>query len=240
MAKYTYILSDFPNNKYNSDTLSEEIIDASLNSTLDRIDGTKSEANIFFTSDLSAPDVSALDYVVSVHTGEEAADAENVEIKGDLFITTKDVSVVQDDGLVIAAIDASGRIVNPKVPPIYYGQEFQYAADLSETTSTSQTPLIKVSLTTTDLPQGIYQIIGAWLASHSSTASDMRFDMTLDGSMMGVRHIQREPKDIDNVYSYYKVYYEQISGVHTIALRFWNENNSTTISDATIQLMRVK
>ena len=64
--------------------------------------------------------------------------------------------------------------------------------------------------------------------------------MTLDGSAMGTRFIQREPKDIANVYSYYRVYYEQLSGVHTIALRWWNEGNSTTISDATIQLMRVK
>ena len=39
MAKYTYILSDFPNNKYDSDTLTEEIGSSSITGVLQYING---------------------------------------------------------------------------------------------------------------------------------------------------------------------------------------------------------
>ena len=50
MANYTYILSDFPNNKYDSDSLSEEIVASSISSTLERIDGDPEGCDIYFLS----------------------------------------------------------------------------------------------------------------------------------------------------------------------------------------------
>ena len=241
MAKYSYILSDFPNNKYNLDTLNDEIVFSSISSTLDHEDGYETSIDIYFLTDLSTEEISTLDIIVANHQGEPAEDANDVRIKGALFIKPVDVSVgVPSSDISITAIDASGQIVASDVPPIYYGQEFQWAASLEEETSTSKTPQIKVTLTTTDLSQGVYKATFAWMASHSSTSSDMIFDMQLNGDTQGTRDIHREPKDPANVYSYYRLFYFTLSGVNDISLRYWNENNSTTISDATIELIRVK
>ena len=70
MASYTYILSDFPNNKYDSDTLSEEIVNSSISSAvLDYMDGTPIDVTIYFDASLSAPDITTLDTVVANHQG---------------------------------------------------------------------------------------------------------------------------------------------------------------------------
>ena len=70
MAKYNYILSDFPNNKYDIDSLTIDVSVSSISSAaLDYMDGYATNVNIFFDASLSVPDVSTLDTVVANHQG---------------------------------------------------------------------------------------------------------------------------------------------------------------------------
>ena len=95
-------------------------------------------------------------------------------------------------------------------------------------------------LTTTNLPAGKYKISSKWRASHTSASTSMRFDLTINGTPTGTRTpISVEPKDTTNVSSLSATAYEVLSGVNTILLRYWNEANSTTISDASIEIIRV-
>ena len=51
--------------------------------------------------------------------------------------------------------------------------------------------------------------------------------------------MQIEHKDTTTIYPWTRIFYLSLSGVNTILLRYWNESSSTTISDATIELIRV-
>jgi hypothetical protein len=244
MAQYNYILSDFPNNKYNSDTLSEEIIVSSISSTLERIDGNLSGCSIFFLTDLSGPDLTTLNTVVSNHQGDPAADAGNVEITGSLFINAKDVSI-STTPVTISAIDASGQIVNASISPIYYGQDLQIEASLGIMSTTAQTPQIAVSMTTSDLPSGSYKVTVTWLGSYTHDKSWAIYDVTINDTPQGVRpQIQfAGPKDVDPTEPFYRQFYVTLSGVNIIQLRYWWDGLSpggiNTISDAIIELKRL-
>lgn len=236
MAKYTYILSDFPNNKYDSDTLTEEINSSSITGVLQYINGKTFGVDIFFLTVLSGGDQTTLDTIISNHQGNPAVDP--VIIDSPLFILPVDASVSPD--VTLAAIDASGQIVNPAVAPVYYGQDFQFAESLGATTSAADTPQTKVSLVTDNLTSGRYKIFANWLFSHSSTNNRAIFDVTLNGTtILNQGPIEVEPKDTKNILAMSFTSYQDLSGINTILLQFWNSSNSTTISDASVEIMRV-
>lgn len=243
MAKYTYILSDFPNNKYNSDTLTEEIVESSISSTLERIDGTILGCSIYFLTDLSAPDQTTLDTVVANHQGELAPDAGNVNITGDLFITAKDVSIATE-AVFISAIDASGQVVNAAIAPIYYGQDLQIESSMGIVSTNGTTPLVKVEMITQDLPSGNYKLSATWMGTYTHDKSFAIYDLTLNGTPQGVRpEIQFSgPKDTDPTLSFYRQYYLTLSGINTFQLRYWTSTTPlgvNTISDAILELKRL-
>jgi len=301
MAQYNYILSDFPNNKYDSDTLGEEIVDSSISSsTLDRIDGNATGCSIFFLADLSSPDVSTLDTVVATHTGIPAVDPVIVQdltidgsLLGDTGVFTGDyriegklwvetirrvkqeatdmwLRIGQDTPLsgsntsgieifnvatvgdsFIFGVNKEGILMagwndpstGPNLSPVgggVYGTEFHLNESNGSTTSSATTPQTKVTMVTSNLPAGKYKIFAKWRFSHSSDRSSALFDITVNGSTLGTQTpLSVEPKDTTNITSLTESLYLDISGVNTILLRFWNENDSTTISDASIELIRV-
>jgi len=294
MAQYNYILSDFPNNKYDSDTLSVEIVDSSISSTLERIDGNATGCSIFFLTDLSIPDVSTLDNVVANHTGIPAIDPVTMEVldasagifSGDLRVEGKlwvetirrvkqeatDIWLRIDQDTPLAGSNTSGlEIFNvatlgdsfifgvnkegilmagwrdpstgPNLSPVgggVYGTQFQLAESNATSTTTATTPQTKVTLVTSDLPAGKYKIFVKWRFTHSNARTSARFDVTVNGSTLGTQTpFSLEPKDVTNVASLTATLYADLSGINTILLRYWNAADSTTISDASIELIRV-
>jgi len=292
MAQYNYILSDFPNNKYDSDTLSEEIVDSSISSsTLDRIDGNAAGCSIFFLTDLSSPDVSTLDTVVANHTGLPAIDPVTMEVldasagifSGDLRVEGKlwvetirrvkqeatdiwlridqdtplggsntsgleifNVATVGDsfifgvdkDGILMAGFNDPSIALKPVTT--IYGSEFQLVEDNGSSTSSATTPQTKVTMVTTDLPAGKYKVFAKWRFLHSNTNNSAYFDVTVNGSTLGTQTpFSVEPKDATNISSLSATLYADLSGVNTILLRYWNESASTTISDASVEVIRV-
>ena len=72
--KYTYQLTDFPNNKVDLDSLTEQIRSSEITIALDYIlEYTTYEEN-FFKAELPPADVSILDQIVASHTGEPLAE----------------------------------------------------------------------------------------------------------------------------------------------------------------------
>jgi len=238
MAKYSYLLSAFPNNKYNLDSLTNEVKASSIVSILQYMNGNEAGVEIFFETALSGGDQTTLDGIIAAHQGEPPVDSGSITIDGYLTIKTQDVSIVNGN-LRIAALDASGQIVNPSVAPVFYGQHFEYAESLGASTTSATTPQSKVTMTTSDLPAGKYRIYSSWLFSHSNVNNSAVFDLKLDGSTLLNQVINVEPKDTLNIYALSVVSYQQLSGVRQIQLQYWNTATTTTISDAVIELTRV-
>jgi hypothetical protein len=121
-----------------------------------------------------------------------------------------------------------------------YGTQFQLAQSLGASTSTSTTPITKVTLTTNSLPSGTYKIMANWRFTIDSISDYARFDMTIGGTPVGSRTpIQIESKDTDNIESQTITVYRVLSGVNTILLRYYSSGAPTTISDASIEIIRV-
>lgn len=240
MASYLYNISSFPNLRVNIDSLTNEIKESSIVSVFQYINGggPTDGVGIFFATSLSGGDLTTLNNIIATHQGNPPVDAGSVTIDGYLTIKTQDSSI-SDGNLRLAAIDASGRIVNPLVSPVYFGQHFEYAESLGASTSSALTPQTKVTLTTSNLLTGKYRIYSSWLFSHSNVNNSAIFDVKLNGSTILNQQINVEFKDTLNIYALSVVSYKNLTGVNTIILQFWNTGTSTTISDAVIELTRV-
>jgi hypothetical protein len=149
---------------------------------------------------------------------------------------------VDKDGVLVAGWSGDTQPVVRGSSSGVYGAEFQIASALAETTTTSATPQTKVTLTTTDLPSGTYKIFTAWLAGSSSAQQDMIFDVTLNGTPQGTNPTMNiESKDTNTTNTLSRTFYLPLSGVNDIVLRYSSEGgNTTSISDATIELIRVE
>lgn len=119
-----------------------------------------------------------------------------------------------------------------------YGTEFQYAENLSPSTTSSTAYVTKVTLTTTDLPAGLYRIGFTWAWNHASISNDALFRTRLNGADLGLP-TNIEPKDSSTYYPETRFFYRNLNGVNTLELQYGNEGSSTTIQDAVIELWRV-
>jgi hypothetical protein len=123
-----------------------------------------------------------------------------------------------------------------------YGTQYQLASDLTTTSTTATTPQPKVTMTTTNLPAGTYKIVAHWMWSRNSAANSARFNITIGGVAQGTRTtMEMEAGDTTDIRPETRIFYKALSGVNTIILNYWGESaaNSTSISDATIELIRV-
>jgi len=176
--------------------------------------------------------------VASISPDGAANFASDVSVGGSLRIGN-DSSIGTD--LPYACIDVSNGNKIVKAGN-YYGQNFQYAESLSESTTTSTTPQIKVTLTTpASLPLGTYKITAVAKGRVASTSSDMRFRVYQGVTPLGTTNINIEPQDTASYYPIVMVHYLTISGAQTFTFRYSSENNGTTtyIVDATLELIRV-
>jgi hypothetical protein len=133
------------------------------------------------------------------------------------------------------------KLANSGLKYHVYGSEFQYAESLAQSTTTSTTPQIKVTLTTTNLPSGLYKISGVARGRNSTTNSDMRFQIYQNASPLGTTDINIESQDASSYFPIVMVHFLNLSGVQTFTLRYWSENGGATtyITDATLELIRV-
>lgn len=125
---------------------------------------------------------------------------------------------------------------------IVYGTQYQLASDLTSTSTTSTTPVAKLTMTTTDLPNGTYKITVHWMWSRNSAANSARFDITIGGVAQGTRPtIEVEAGDTTDIRPETRIFYRELNGINTIVFNHWAESNgnTTTTSDATIELIRV-
>lgn len=139
----------------------------------------------------------------------------------------------------IVSVDSDKKTLNTGINPFLYGSEFHFIEDLGDSTTSSTSPQTKLTLTTNDLPNGRYKISASWGWTHNSISNNARFDIQLNGSTMG-GILEEEPKDTSNRNYEHRVFYKVLSGINDITLRYWNEGSSTTIFEATLELIRVE
>ena len=70
--KYTYLISQFPNQKVDTDTLAEQIRNSLITISLDYIKAESTQETNYFKAELLSVDVSILSEIVANHTGESA------------------------------------------------------------------------------------------------------------------------------------------------------------------------
>jgi len=125
----------------------------------------------------------------------------------------------------------------------YYGQEYQLASALGLTSTNSTSPQTKLTMNTTNLPAGTYKVIFHWMWNRNSAANSARFDVQLNGATQGTTGtMEMEAGDTTDWRPETRIFYWLLSGANTITFRYWGESvgNSTSVSDATIELIRVK
>lgn len=129
------------------------------------------------------------------------------------------------------------------------GSEFQIAQSLGFSTTTSTIFQNKVTLTTSNLPAGIYRIGIHYGWNHNAVTNDFESIVLEDGIQIGNKHKQ-EPKDsaggdptgTTQRYFTSRVFYRTLTaGSHEYKLQFRTDNSGTTSSifEATIELWRV-
>ena len=77
-AKYTYSITDFPNDKVNIGTLGIEIDDSAIEKTLEYLKGSPTACDIYFNSTLTSGEVNTLDGLVTTHSGIDSPYEYNV------------------------------------------------------------------------------------------------------------------------------------------------------------------
>lgn len=104
MTKYTYsIQNDFPCSGFNSNRLTQQILDSSITTTLDRIDSHGDTVDIWFTAALSASERTTLD-------GNTTGPAGGLIAKNMDYFVVKDGSTELEDGATVT-INANGIAV---------------------------------------------------------------------------------------------------------------------------------
>jgi len=156
-------------------------------------------------------------------------------------LTTDRVLISDGSGKVAVSTVTSTQLAT--VSARVYGTEYQLASALASTSTNSTTPVAKVTMTTTDLPSGTYKIVVHWVWSRNSAANSGRFNVTIGGVAQGTRTtMEIENGDTTDIRPETRIFYKALSGVNTIVFNHWGEStsNSTTTSDATIELIRVE
>lgn len=138
-------------------------------------------------------------------------------------------------------IDPSNGVFNSNVPVNVYGTQYQWAESRSLSSTSSTSYISKISLTTSDLPEGLYNIKVSY--GWGQTNSNDYFDsiILLDDNQLGERHYVRpDVSNSDYLDFSSREFIQQLSGIHTIDLQYRQQSgNSAEIANATIQLFRV-
>lgn len=88
MEKYTYLISQFPNNDVNTTDLTEEVRStASITVALDHINATSDYCDIWFRAALTQPEHATLSGIVAAHEGGESELVTNVNVLNDVVLS---------------------------------------------------------------------------------------------------------------------------------------------------------
>ena len=139
------------------------------------------------------------------------------------------------DGDVMTWVDSQGEW-EPAAP--IFGADYQYASAPSETTTSSTSPITKLSMTTPTLT-GTYRVAFGLALKHESSNSHSLGSFTLDP---GAISFQIEPKDADNTYSYQSardIVFSAESRTFEITHSTSNGSHLSTALDAYIEFFRV-
>jgi len=147
-------------------------------------------------------------------------------------------------------IDPSNGVYDSNVPTNVYGTQFNWAESRALTSTTSNSFINKVSLTTPELPKGMYNIRVSY--GWSQTEGDSYFEsrVLLDSNELGETHRvtpttgQRfGDRSVDNDWIDFsnREFIELLApGEHTIELQYRQDGGNTAkMANATIQLFRV-
>ena len=131
----------------------------------------------------------------------------------------------------ILKTDGLGGLVLIGAPGEFFGSQLQWATSLGLSTTSSTSPVLKLRLTTTDLPLGTYVVITNMILSGSS-ASSIVIGRLFHNSTEEIGRITVKPGVADGeiALSPHGVF-ENVSGVHTLDLEFWRDaSGSGTVS----------
>jgi hypothetical protein len=146
-------------------------------------------------------------------------------------------------GYTLLSIDNNKKIINTKIQPTIYGSQFNYAQDLTQTTTTSVTPTYstKLTITTGVLPIGLYKITGSYGMNKNITSSDILSRIRVDGTMLGNVHNHELSDTTTWLYTTRTMFITFSTTVtHTITLEFSQEATGTlNIRDCSLEIFRV-
>lgn len=142
------------------------------------------------------------------------------------------------DDYEILGVDASKKIFNTTIKPHIFGTEFHLITDADTSTTSSTTPVTKLTMNTNILPNGRYKITVGWGWTHDALLSKALFDIQLNAVTIG-DSLEVETGATDDKHYEYRVFYVILNGVNAVSLRYWSETSNTSIFDTSIELMRV-
>ena len=144
-------------------------------------------------------------------------------------------------GNLITASNAGGGVATVTVSDPIFGSQFSSAADESETNTNSTSPVTKVTLSVTGIPEGNYRIGWYYEWRRNSTSNRYRATVVIDGTTTIMEHDQ-EPQDVNNFHTNSGFYIGSLSsGNHTIVLgHYGNSTGSTSYTrGARLEIWRV-
>ena len=117
-----------------------------------------------------------------------------------------------------------------------FGTEFQEVSDETETSTTSSSFILKLKMTTTNLPTGTYRI-GWYYEGDSSDEDDTNlFHVRIDQEVPSLTHHGQNAANENNTFAPRSgFHYKTLTGVHEIEI----EHQNSSIRRARIELWRV-
>jgi hypothetical protein len=144
-------------------------------------------------------------------------------------------------GSTIAAADAGSGIANITVTPIF-GSQYNIVENAAEASTTSTSPVTRLTLSPTGLPSGTYRVGWFFNWSFSSTGADFRARITVNGTEYA--YMSQEPKDAGTDQNHPASGFFPVvitTGSATILLQYWVESGGTTayMRNARIEFWRI-
>jgi hypothetical protein len=124
-----------------------------------------------------------------------------------------------------------------------FGTEFQRAEDLSSSSTNSTTPVQKLELVTSNLPNGLYRLEWGYVWARSSATNDF-FGRIRQGASTVLTTHRQEAKEAgtDNSVHAHSTIYLNTAGVQSFYIDYWGESGGATsyIQEARLTLWRVE
>lgn len=254
------IANDTLNGEASASKLEDEIRDSSIVVALDSVLVINSTdlLRITFKATLSTADQTTLDGIVAAHDGVPSVDDPQKFILVDE--DENPLSLIQDGSVYKIGIDfGESTIVGPEGPQgpqgaqgpqgppgavSVFGSQYNYEESLTESQTTSTTPVNKLSATINSLPSGQYRINWSFAWAAENTSREFFFEIEQDNSR--IYFLNERPKasgvgSDDFEFSSGFLADLTLNGNHTFDLNFWTDANWATVAikEVRFELWRV-